>query len=77
MPGMNLQVSSIIFLDAPVGTGFSYSTIAEGYHTGDKVYACQSRIFLEKVKKPQYFYHIQKLILGIIKWWRGNVWDLG
>ncbi|KAK3411928.1 hypothetical protein EUGRSUZ_I00690 [Eucalyptus grandis] len=42
------KVSSIIFLDAPVGTGFSYSTIAEGYHTGDKVYACQSRIFLEK-----------------------------
>ncbi|KAF7851436.1 hypothetical protein BT93_L3942 [Corymbia citriodora subsp. variegata] len=42
------KVSSIIFLDAPVGTGFSYSSRAEGYSTGDKVYARQSRIFLEK-----------------------------
>ncbi|XP_056161109.1 serine carboxypeptidase-like 7, partial [Syzygium oleosum] len=42
------KVSSIIFLDAPVGTGFSYSTSVDGYETGDKDHARQSRIFLEK-----------------------------
>ncbi|XP_042508668.1 serine carboxypeptidase-like 18 [Macadamia integrifolia] len=29
------QVASIIFIDSPVGTGFSYSTTSQGFQTGD------------------------------------------
>ncbi|XP_042495405.1 serine carboxypeptidase-like 17 [Macadamia integrifolia] len=29
------QMASIIFVDSPVGTGFSYSTSSQGYQTGD------------------------------------------
>ncbi|KAJ0040664.1 hypothetical protein Pint_27865 [Pistacia integerrima] len=42
------KVSSIIFLDAPVGTGFSYSRSFQGSKTGDTKFAKQSYEFLRK-----------------------------
>ncbi|XP_060970401.1 serine carboxypeptidase-like 2 isoform X3 [Cannabis sativa] len=42
------KVASIIFLDAPVGTGFSYSKSLEGSQTGDFVYANRCHNFMRK-----------------------------
>ena len=39
----------MIFLDAPVGTGFSYSRTAEGYNMNDTLSASQIYAFLRKV----------------------------
>ncbi|KAI4305898.1 hypothetical protein L6164_029229 [Bauhinia variegata] len=35
-PNTWTKVVSIIYVDAPVGTGFSYSTTQQGYHTNDQ-----------------------------------------
>ncbi|PKA50422.1 Serine carboxypeptidase-like 18 [Apostasia shenzhenica] len=50
------KFSSIIFLDSPVGTGFSFSHQPEGYQTGDKSWAEHANIFLRKwlADHPQY-----------------------
>lgn len=50
------KTASIIFLDAPVGTGFSYSTAQEGWATSDSKSAEQSYQFIKKWFKenPQY-----------------------
>ncbi|XP_047336758.1 serine carboxypeptidase-like 18 [Impatiens glandulifera] len=50
------QVSSMLFLDQPVGTGFSYSRTAGGWHTSDSLSVEQSYQFLIKWLKqhPQY-----------------------
>ncbi|KAJ9175098.1 hypothetical protein P3X46_013680 [Hevea brasiliensis] len=42
------KVANIIYLDAPVGSGFSYSTTWEGYKTGDLSSAAQTYDFLTK-----------------------------
>ncbi|XVF61382.1 hypothetical protein PTKIN_Ptkin08bG0124700 [Pterospermum kingtungense] len=42
------KVSSIIFLDAPVGTGFSYSRTSQGSKTGDTKHAISCYNFLRK-----------------------------
>ncbi|POO00684.1 Serine carboxypeptidase-like [Trema orientale] len=42
------KFASIIFVDAPVGTGFSFSRSMEGSQTGDFVYANRSVNFLRK-----------------------------
>ncbi|XWS41748.1 hypothetical protein CRYUN_Cryun17cG0109900 [Craigia yunnanensis] len=42
------KVSSIIFLDAPVGTGFSYSRTSQGFRTGDITHAISCHNFLRK-----------------------------
>ncbi|XP_039000729.1 serine carboxypeptidase-like 2 [Hibiscus syriacus] len=42
------KVSSIIFLDAPVGTGFSYSKTQQGSKTGDMKHATSCYKFLRK-----------------------------
>ncbi|XP_052876410.1 serine carboxypeptidase-like 18 isoform X2 [Gossypium arboreum] len=42
------KVANIIFLDAPVGTGFSYSTTLQGFETGDKRFANDGYNFLRK-----------------------------
>ncbi|KAL5556771.1 hypothetical protein UlMin_039007 [Ulmus minor] len=42
------KVSSIIFLDGPVGTGFSYSRTWQGYQSNNFVFAKRSFNFLKK-----------------------------
>jgi serine carboxypeptidase-like clade 1 len=44
-----MQTASIIFLDAPVGTGFSYARTPEGWPSSDSESAEQSYQFLRKV----------------------------
>ncbi|KAG6652161.1 hypothetical protein I3843_06G157000 [Carya illinoinensis] len=42
------EVANIIFLDAPVGTGFSYSESLEGYYSSDTKSPYDTYIFLRK-----------------------------
>ena len=49
---MVIQVSNIIFLDSPVGTGFSYSVKEQGYNSSDTKAVNQILIFLKKVLSP-------------------------
>lgn len=50
------KTASIIFLDSPVGTGFSYSTTDEGWYSSDSSSAEQAYEFLREwmVEHPQY-----------------------
>ena len=41
----------MIFIDAPVGTGFSYATNSEAYEISDTLSATQTHEFLRKVRK--------------------------
>lgn len=56
---MGLQVSSIIFLDSPVGTGFSYSTCKQALKTSDIKSSVDVHTFLRKV----YIYFIWNIFL--------------
>jgi carboxypeptidase C (cathepsin A) len=46
----DFQGLNIIYLDAPVGAGFSYSETDNGYIMDDYVHAAQVYEFLHKVK---------------------------
>ncbi|XP_021624958.1 serine carboxypeptidase-like 17 isoform X1 [Manihot esculenta] len=50
------KAASFIFLDAPVGSGFSYARTPEGWNMSDSEYAEQSYQFLKKwlFEHPQY-----------------------
>ncbi|XP_041009695.1 serine carboxypeptidase-like 18 isoform X1 [Juglans microcarpa x Juglans regia] len=50
------QVASIIFLDAPVGSGFSYARTSQGYNITDTISAAQTYQFLRKwlINHPQF-----------------------
>ena len=50
-----VQIANIIFVDAPVGTGFSYSTTLEGYDVSDSLSAAQTYEFLRRVRESVYF----------------------
>lgn len=39
----------MIYIDAPVGTGFSYSNTSQGYYVDDAENAAQTYEFLRKV----------------------------
>jgi len=45
----DLQVASIIFLDSPAGTGFSYAMASEAYDSNDDLQSEQIYEFLRKV----------------------------
>ncbi|PQM37157.1 serine carboxypeptidase-like 18 isoform X3 [Prunus yedoensis var. nudiflora] len=55
------KVSSIIFVDAPIGTGFSYSRSSEG--SGDTFFVNHIYSFVKKVLKPEAY---QKSISKVI-----------
>ncbi|KAK4275729.1 hypothetical protein QN277_018763 [Acacia crassicarpa] len=42
------QVLNVIYIDLPVGTGFSYSQTQQGYHSGDILWIENSYDFLQK-----------------------------
>jgi len=46
---MPFQTANIIFLDGPVGAGFSYATAQEAWDTTDYLYATQLYEFLRNV----------------------------
>jgi hypothetical protein len=46
----DFQTLNIIYLDAPVGAGFSYSESQEGYEMDDYKYVAQVYEFLQKVR---------------------------
>ncbi|XP_071910642.1 serine carboxypeptidase-like 18 [Coffea arabica] len=50
------KIASIIFLDAPVGTGFTYATTSEGYHSSDIQTVGDIYTFLQKwlLKHPNF-----------------------
>ncbi|KAK0581624.1 hypothetical protein LWI29_016033 [Acer saccharum] len=50
------KTASIIFLDSPVGSGFSYSTTQQGWYSSDTDSAEQAYLFLTKwlLEHPQY-----------------------
>ena len=45
------QVANIIFVDTPVGSGFSYAKTSEGYYISDTLAAAELYEFLRKVIK--------------------------
>jgi serine carboxypeptidase-like clade I len=59
----NIQVSNIIFVDSPVGTGFSYSRTEEAYQTSDSQTVHQLLTFLYKVISN---FEIQRLSPNIL-----------
>lgn len=52
---MSLQVANMLFLDAPVGTGFSYSKTEADYYIKDDIAVAQTNYqFLQKVNSIRY-----------------------
>ena len=47
---MIFQVSNVIFIDSPTGSGFSYATLEEGFISSDTMAVKRLVVFLEKVR---------------------------
>ncbi|KAJ6723891.1 SERINE PROTEASE FAMILY S10 SERINE CARBOXYPEPTIDASE [Salix koriyanagi] len=54
-PGCSALCGLVYEIDAPAGTGFSYSTTLEGYDVSDTLSAAQTYEFLRKVRESLYF----------------------
>ena len=53
------QTLNMLYIDMPVGTGFSYSETQEGYYSDDKLWVEHTYQFLQKVNhssQPLNFY---------------------
>ncbi|KAF3780703.1 Carboxypeptidase S1-like protein B [Nymphaea thermarum] len=60
------KVSNVMFLDAPTGTGFSYSNTKEDYLTGDFKASNDNYMFLVKVKNLEREAFINSIMLSTI-----------
>ncbi|XP_027362514.1 serine carboxypeptidase-like 18 [Abrus precatorius] len=58
------KTASIIFLDSPVGTGFSYSKTTQGWETSDSASAWQSYHFLRKWLEENPPYLLNQLFIA-------------
>lgn len=70
-----IQIASIIFIDAPVGTGFSYATTTEAWNTSDTLSASQTYNFLRKVSSIFYqfsCFESQELCFFFLAQWLVN-----
>jgi carboxypeptidase C (cathepsin A) len=59
-----LQVAHILFVDSPVGAGFSFSTKPEGYQVGDVSSSLQIHDFLIKWFSDHPKYHQNSFYIG-------------
>ena len=50
------KAASVLFVDSPVGTGFSFSRKPKGYDVGDVSSSLQVKTFLTKVRTLKLFY---------------------
>jgi serine carboxypeptidase-like clade 1 len=53
------KIANVLFLEAPVGTGYSYTEETDMPHIGDEATARDSHTFLERFLGPQYFPQFQ------------------
>jgi carboxypeptidase C (cathepsin A) len=58
------QVAHILFVDSPVGAGFSFSTKPEGYQVGDVSSSLQIHDFLIKWFSDHPKYHQNSFYIG-------------
>ncbi|KAK9265997.1 hypothetical protein L1049_012497 [Liquidambar formosana] len=58
------QNLNILYLDAPVGTGFSYSVTSEGYHVDDRTFVAHAYEFLQKWMMNHTEYLENQLYIG-------------
>ena len=60
---MLLQTANVLFLDLPVGAGFSYATISEAWSASDTKVAAQAYEFLRNVSAINGESHLKCLIV--------------